>query len=197
MELTIRGADITVSPELREFAEARASKLDRFIEHIVDAKLELKRDHRRNNASYVVAQLTIQTGKDLLRAEEQDQDARKAINLVFEKMEKRVRRVGERRSSRKRAGVPAAAIAAPVTAAVDTIDEAELGGFDTDGLEEFGAVVRTKRFAVKPRDIDEAIEQMELLGHDFFLFHNADESTMNVLYRRKDGSYGLLAPYSA
>ena len=197
MELTIRGADITVSPELREFAESRASKLDRFIEHIVDAKLELKRDHRRNNASYVVAQLTIQTGKDLLRAEEQDQDARKAINLVMDKMEKRVRRVGERRSSRKRAGVSAAEIAAPVVATVDTVEAAELDGFDADGLEEFGAVVRTKRFAVKPMDIDEAIEQMELLGHDFFLFHNADESTMNVLYRRKDGSYGLLAPYSA
>lgn len=191
MELTIRGADITVSPELRDFAEERAAKLDKFVEHVVDAKLELKRDHRRNNASYVVAQLTIQTGRELLRAEEQDQDVRKAINLVIDKMEKQARRVSERRTSRKRAGVPMSEIAQPVS----TSDEFDFAG--EDGVEELGAVVRTKRFAVKPMDIDEAIEQMELLGHDFFLFHNAEEATMNVLYRRKDGSYGLLAPYSA
>lgn len=190
MELTIRGADITVSPELREFAEGRAAKLDKFVEHVVDAKLELKRDHRRNNASYVVAQLTIQTGRELLRAEEQDQDARKAINLVIDKMEKQARRVSERRTSRKRTGTPMSEITQPVAPP----DEVEISD---DGVEELGAVVRTKRFAVKPMDVDEAIEQMELLGHDFFLFHNSDESTMNVLYRRKDGSYGLLAPYSA
>jgi len=194
MELTIRGADITVSPELREFAESRAAKLDRFIEHIVDAKLELKRDHRRNNNSHVVAQLTIQTGRDLLRAEEQDQDVRKAINLVIDKMEKRVRRVGERRTSRKRAGAVVADVVTPEPVAADV---AASDGLDEDESEEFATVVRTKRFAVKPMDIEEAIEQMELLGHDFFLFHNADEATMNVLYRRKDGTYGLLAPYSA
>ena len=193
MELTIRGTDITVSPELREFAESRVAKLDRFIAHIVDAKLELKRDHRRNNASYVIAQLTVQTGRDLLRAEEQDQDARKAINLVIDKMEKRVRRVGERRTSRKRAGASVEVIE-PISAVDEPLEESSI---DEDGFEEFGAVVRTKRFPVKPMDVDEAIEQMELLGHDFFLFHNAVESTMNVLYRRKDGTYGLLAPYSA
>jgi putative sigma-54 modulation protein len=194
MELTIRGADISVSPELRDFAEDRIAKLDKFVEHVVDAKLELKRNHRRNNASYVVAQLTIQTGRDLLRAEEQDQDARKAINLVVDKMEKQARKVSERRTSRKRAGTPMSEISQPVT----LLDEPDTGDdFAEDGFEELGAVVRTKRFAVKPMDVDEAIEQMELLGHDFFLFHNAEESTMNVLYRRKDGSYGLLAPYSA
>jgi putative sigma-54 modulation protein len=194
MELTIRGADISVSPELRDFAEDRIAKLDKFVEHVVDAKLELKRNHRRNNASYVVAQLTIQTGRDLLRAEEQDQDARKAINLVVDKMEKQARKVSERRTSRKRAGTPMSEISQPVT----LLEEPETGeDFAEDGFEELGAVVRTKRFAVKPMDVDEAIEQMELLGHDFFLFHNAEEATMNVLYRRKDGSYGLLAPYSA
>jgi putative sigma-54 modulation protein len=192
MDLTIRGADITVTPEIREFADARVSKLDRFMEHVVDAKLELKRDHRRNNASYVVAQLTIKTGRDLLRAEEHDQDVRKAINLVVDKMEKQARRVAERRSARKRSGAPVVAAAELMDAEPEVTDATD--DFDVDGVEEIGAVVRTKRFAVKPMDVDEAIEQMELLGHDFFLFHNADESKMNVLYRRKDGSYGLLAP---
>ena len=55
-------------------------------------------------------------------------------------------------------------------------------------------VVRTKRFAVKPMDVDDAITQMELLGHNFFLFMNAENDSMNVLYRRNDGSYGLLVP---
>lgn len=188
MELTIRGADITVSPDLREFAEKRVSRLDRFLEHVVDAKLELKRDHRRNNASFVVAQLTIQTGRDLLRAEEQDQDVRKAVSLVVGSLEKQARRVAERRSSRKKTGAPIDDLFPPVDSDLEA---------DLDEVEEIGRVVRTKRFAVKPMDIDEAIEQMELLGHDFFLFHNVEEAVMNVLYRRKDGSYGLLAPLTA
>jgi putative sigma-54 modulation protein len=122
---------------------------------------------------------------------------RKAINLVVDKMEKQARRVGERRTARKRTGTPSVTVAEPIEAPAtdDLLDASD--DFDADGFEEIGAVVRIKRFAVKPMDVDEAIEQMELLGHDFFLFHNADESTMNVLYRRNDGSYGLLAPDNA
>jgi len=188
MELTIRGAEITVNDELRDYAQSRVDRLDRYIEHVVDAKLELKRSKRRNSSGGVVAQLTIQTGRDLLRAEEQDQDVRKAIALAASKLESQARRVGERRSSRKRAGQPLNEILIPEPVVADGV---------TDDLEEIGHVVRTKRFALKPMDIDEAIEQMELLGHDFFLFHNTEESGVNVLYRRKDGTFGLLAPVTS
>jgi putative sigma-54 modulation protein len=97
-------------------------------------------------------------------------------------METQVRKVNERRTARKRSVVPALEIES------DALDAVDLD------LEDEGAVVRTKRFKVQPLDIDEAIEQMELLGHDFFVFHNVDESSVNVIYRRNDGSYGLLVP---
>jgi putative sigma-54 modulation protein len=66
--------------------------------------------------------------------------------------------------------------------------------FDEELDEEAGRIVRTKRFAMAPMHADEAVEQMELLGHDFFVFYNADDGEVNVLYRRKDGNYGLLQP---
>lgn len=186
MHLSVRGNDVTISPELREFATTRVSRLDRLVEHLVDAKLELKRVHRRSGANIIIAQLTIQSGRDLLRAEESDDDAEKAIGLVAEKMETRIRKVNERRKLRKKTGRTPLAIE-PILAEEES-DEL----VDEDG-EAFGAIVRTKRFELKPMDLDEAIEQMELLGHDFFLFHNREENGVNLLYRRKDGAYGLLA----
>lgn len=185
MELLVRGTDITISPDLRSYADTRISKLDRLVEHLVDAKLELKRVHRRSGGNMIVAQLTIQTGRDLLRAEESDEDARKAINLAADKMETQVRKVNERRTARRKSTIPAIGF-----------EPVELDGIEPD-LDENEAIVRTKRFKIQPLDIDEAIEQMELLGHDFFVFHNVDESSVNVIYRRNDGSYGLLVPLGA
>jgi len=187
MELLVRGTDVTISPELRDYATNRVSKLDRLVEHLVDAKIELKKVHRRTGGNAIVAQLTIQTGRDLLRAEERDEDARKAINLVADKMESQVRKVNDRRNARKKSTPPVAELA-----------PAELDGFEPEPQdEETDVVVRTKRFKIQPLDINEAIEQMELLGHDFFVFHNVNESAVNVVYRRNDGSYGLLVPLSA
>jgi putative sigma-54 modulation protein len=182
MELLVRGTDVTVSPDLHSYATSRVSKLDRLVEHLVDAKLELRHIHRRTGGDVIVAQLTIQTGRDLLRSEESDRDVRKAIGLAAEKMEAQVRKVNERRIARKKSAAPV------ISTDIEPID------VDTD---ENAAVVRTKRFKVQPLDIDEAIEHMELLGHDFFVFHNVDEAGVSVVYRRNDGTYGLLVPLGA
>jgi putative sigma-54 modulation protein len=185
MELLVRGTDVTISDDLRAFAKQRVSKLDRLVEHLVEAKLEIKRIHRRTGANYIVAQLTVQSGRDLLRAEEQDGDARKAIDLAVTKMETQIRKVNSRRLSRKKAG--------PLPD-FNGLDLDNGAGEDLEIDDELQPVVRTKRFNVKPMGLEEAVEQMELLGHDFFVFHNLEEGNINVLYRRKDGAYGLLAP---
>jgi putative sigma-54 modulation protein len=184
MELLVRGTDVTISDDLRAFAKQRVSKLDRLVEHLVEAKLEIKRIHRRTGANTIVAQLTLQSGRDLLRAEEQDGDARKAIDLAVTKMESQIRKVNSRRISRKKTGrLPE----------YDGLD-LDIGGDEVDIDDELQPIVRTKRFNVKPMGLEEAVEQMELLGHDFFVFHNLEEGNINVLYRRKDGAFGLLAP---
>ena len=185
MELLVRGTDVTITDDLRAFANQRVSRLDRIIEHLVEAKLEIKRIHRRTGANTIVAQLTVQSGRDLLRAEEQDGDARKAIDLAVTKMETQIRKVNSRRISRMKSGrLPE----------YDGLDLDNGAGDEPEIDDELQPIVRTKRFNVKPMDIEEAVEQMELLGHDFFVFHNLGEGNINVLYRRKDGAFGLLAP---
>ncbi len=184
MDLTIRGNDVEITDQLRQFANRRVEGFDRLLGRVVDAKLELRRVHQRTTADAVAAQITIQTGRNILRAEERDGDAQRAVDKVINKIERQARRYHEKRSDRHgpRPG-PLDDIPAPI----DTTS-------DGDEPESVASLVRTKRFTVKPMDPEEAIEQMELLGHDFYLFHNAEEAQINVVYRRRDGTYGLLAP---
>jgi putative sigma-54 modulation protein len=117
-----------------------------------------------------------------------------AIDQAFDKLERQVRRFHDKRTRRHAPGQ--ATIRDGVTtleprASEDGLDLDELDLEDEDGI---GGLVRTKRFDLKPMDVDEAIEQMELLGHDFFLFHYVDEDIPSVVYRRRDGAYGLIIP---
>jgi len=199
VELQIRGNGIAVSDDVREFANKRAAKLDRLVDRVVEAKLELRARHNRSGPDTVTAQLTIQTGRHLLRAEENDPDALAAVDRVVDKLGRQVRRVHEKRTDRKGPRPELVVVDAVGATDPDLPDlDLDLDLEDADGDEaerdRLTGLVRTKRFSLKPMDVDEAIEQMELLGHDFYLFHNADESTLSVLYRRKSGDYGLLLP---
>lgn len=193
MELQVRGNGIIITDNLRDFIDQRTSKLDRLVDHVVDAKLELRARHNRSGPDITTAQITIQTGRRLLRAEESDPDARVAVDRAVDKLTRQVRRFHDKRSRKGARPDPLAAIdvAPEPLAALDLADADE--DVDVDA-EEAMTVVRTKRFPLKPMDVEEAIEQMELLGHDFYLFHNALEEQLNVVYRRRDGAYGLLAP---
>jgi putative sigma-54 modulation protein len=191
MDIEIRSHGVKVSDGLRSFVDRRMSKLDRIAEHVIEAHLDLRADDRRNGNGQTIAQLTLRTGRHVLRAEERDQEAAKAIDAAIDKLIRQVRNISDKRSSRRRRGArydqPAAdGLTVSATGAdteVDTVD---------DELE--SPVVRIKRFQMKPMMVDEAIDQMELVGHDFFLFRNSDEDELNVLYRRRDGTFGLLAP---
>ena len=201
MDLHIRGNGIVIGDELRGFVEKRASKLDHLVDHVVDAKLELRANHNRVGPDTVTAQLTIQTGRRILRAEEHDRDVHAAVDRAVDKLARQVRRFHELRADRK--GPQPDSIRTGLLDRVDA-DAAAAGAWDSAvaGDEEdedeadarLAALVRTKRFSIKPMNLNEAIEQMELLQHDFYLFHNEVEDGINLIYRRRDGSYGLLAP---
>ncbi|MGH2593387.1 MAG: ribosome hibernation promotion factor, partial [Anaerolineae bacterium] len=119
----------------------------------------------------------------IMRAEERDNDIFAAIDAVLDKMVRQISRYKDRLQKRgERAAGPKSDVAA---AEAQPEGESELLA---------GAIVRTKRFSISPMAAEEALEQMELLGHDFFVFFNADTESMNVLYRRQDGNYGLLQP---
>ncbi len=188
MEVQIRGNGIAVNDDLREYAEQRLAKLDHLVRRVVDAKLELRRRHNRVGANMITAQLTIHTRRNILRAEEDAADAKIAIDRAVDKLGTQLRRHHERRTDHK--ADRADQLTDPTTDAV----LAEIAAIEPDEEDENGRLVRTKRFGLKPMDVDEAIDQMELLGHDFFLFDNTEEGTLSVVYRRREGDYGVLVP---
>lgn len=192
MDLQVRTNGTRVTEGMREFIDRRMSKLDRIAEHVVDARLELRTEETRTGSETTTAQLTLRTGRHVLRAEERDSEPARAIDKAIDKLITQVRKYNDKKVTRKkRSGQPATVTAGAITdvAPVDVPDSA----LDEDRDEEILSLVRTKRFAMKPMIVEEAIDQLELVGHDFFLFRNQDDNELNVLYRRRDGTYGLLA----
>jgi putative sigma-54 modulation protein len=190
MELQIKAHNIRLSDDLREYIDKRVSKLDRVNERIIEAKFELRQEKSHNPTQRFIAQFTIATPRSILRAEEKNTDPNAAIDIVTDKMARQIKRFHERKIHRsKRSAVNLGLLAA------DQSPELLPASFEDDEDEPTnGVIVRTKRFPVLPMDTAEAIEQIELLGHDFFVFHNHETNQFNVLYRRQDGQYGVLEP---
>jgi putative sigma-54 modulation protein len=195
MELQIKTHSMKLDDGLREYIGKRVEKLDRINERITEAKFELREEPHHNPTVRYVGQFTIVTSRGILRAEEKNADPNTVVDLVTDKMARQIRRFHDRKINRtKREAVNLGLLAA---------DQAEQGelvmspdtdtGFDADG-EMTTTIIRSKRFSVLPMSSEEAAEQMELLGHDFFVFFNPESSQMNVLYRRRDGALGLLEP---
>jgi putative sigma-54 modulation protein len=203
MDLHIRANGTKVTEGMREFIDRRMLRLDKIASHVVDAQLELRTVTSRTGAELTTAQLTLQTGRHVLRAEVRDPEPAKAIDAAIDKLLAQARRYNDKRLSGKKRVAPSREmpltspsldvpdVLAAASATVAYADPTE-DGFEEDG--EDNRVVRIKRFPMKPMHVDEAIDQLELVGHDFFLFLNADENQFNVLYRRRDGDYGLLLP---
>lgn len=198
MDVRIKAKDFKVDQGLRDFIEARITKLDRFIGAGAEAKLEIVHEHPRTGGERFVAQLTIAARHTLLRAEEQHAEARRAVDLAIDTMVGQIRRYHSKRTDRNRRPSVAEFVTLPelndreladlgASNAPDAADTAETA---EDGVE----IVRHKRFALKPMTSGEAIDQLELLGHAFFVFFNAEEEAINVLYRRRNGTYGLIQP---
>jgi putative sigma-54 modulation protein len=187
MDVQVRANGVVVDDDLIEFVNRRTAKLDRLVDRVVEAKLELRGSHNRQGPDTITAQITIRSGKQVLRAEERAADPRLAVDHAIDKLERQIRRVHDKKARRHSAGQD-------TIRAVPEEPVVSNDGLDADGEVAVGDLVRTKRFDLKPMDVEEAIEQMELLGHDFFLFHYADEDVPSVVYRRRDGAFGLLIP---
>ncbi|MBC7233686.1 MAG: ribosome-associated translation inhibitor RaiA [Chloroflexi bacterium] len=177
MQLIIKGKNMEVSEALKKYVQKKIGKLDRYLPTIDEARVELSVEKAKSNQDRQVVQVTLRSNSTILRAEERSSDMLAAIDAVRDKLQRQIKRYKERPMRiRERARAAAAA---------SSEEQAE---------ELPPRIVRVKRFSVTPMDEEEAIEQMELLGHDFFIFYNPDTGSMNVLYRRKDGNYGLLQP---
>jgi putative sigma-54 modulation protein len=189
MEIVVRGRNVSVSERVEEYVEKKIGKLERYLPIIDEARMELSQEETRSAQHRMIAQLTVRSRGKVLRAEERDQDLFAAIDLVAEKMQRQITRFKDRLYSRgQMRGTETVRVpeATEAVVEVEAIAEAE--------AEPVGSIVRTKTFAMTPMNPEEAIEQMELLAHDFFVFYNSEDNGINVLYRRRTGDYGLLQP---
>jgi putative sigma-54 modulation protein len=186
MQIILKGKNVEITDWLREYVEKKVNKLDRYLPDINEARVELSTENTRSSQDRQVAQLTVRSNGLILRAEERTDDMFAAIDAVIDKMHRQIARYKGKREDRWQGQGPARG-------------EVDLPPLDEEILEELAEaqerrIVRVKRFVVSPMDEEEAIEQMELLGHDFFVFFNPNTGKLSILYRRRDDNYGLLEP---
>jgi putative sigma-54 modulation protein len=180
MQLAISGKNLEVSDSLRAYVEKKIGRLDRYLPNVTDARVELAVENTRASKDRQIAQVTLRSKQAILRAEEASADMFASIDAVFEKMQRQADRYKGKRWS-KRGGEEAE------TSAGQTEEEAA-------AEEQPSRIARVKRFPMVPMDEEEAIDQMELLGHDFFVFFNANQNEINVVYKRRSGDYALIQP---
>jgi putative sigma-54 modulation protein len=177
MRLQVKGKNVEVSDSIRSYAEEKLRKLERQLAAPTKVELELAEERNPSIAANHVAEATIWTKGPTLRAREASADMKAAIDQLVDKLERQVTRYREkkrRRSHGRDNGIPEGIRVIP--------DEPE------------PLIVKSKQFPVKPMTPGEAVLQLELVGHDFFVFENAESGDVNVVYRRRDGNYGLIEP---
>jgi ribosome hibernation promoting factor len=178
MNLQVKGRNVEVSDQIRKYAEDKLAKLDRLVNDPTRVELELAVEKNPSIADNHVAEATVWTKGPVLRAREASGDMKASIDQLVDKLERQVKRYRDKRRPRKH----------------DRHDGAMPEPIPLELPDEETAIVKTKQFAVKPMGPDEAVLQLELVGHDFFVFRNADTDKVNVVYRRRDGNYGLIEP---
>ena len=183
IEVDIYGRNMDVTDRIYDYVTKKVSKLDRYLNDIDDARVDLAYAKSARSASdRHVAQITIRGKGFILRSEERADDIYSALDTAVDKMQRQVQRYKGKRNRGRGDGRTAAEVAPLV------IDEEPIE-------EELPVIARRKRFVLAPMDEVEALEQMSLLGHEnFFVFYNVNTSAVNVLYRRRDGTYGLIEP---
>lgn len=182
MELSIHGHNLDVTPRIHNYVEKKTGRLDRYMPSLESVRVDLSAENARSAVERQVAQVTIRDNRGtILRAEERSSDLFAAIDAVIDKLYRQISRYQGKRRDKTRSS---------------NGDELNLGEpLPVEPEEETTqTIVRYKRFALQPMSDEEAVEQMELLGHDFYVFFNMEEDAINVLYRRHDGNYGLLQP---
>ncbi|GAM11985.1 MULTISPECIES: ribosome-associated translation inhibitor RaiA [Bacillaceae] len=178
MNYNIRGENIEVTPAIREYVEKKVAKLERYFTESPNANVNVNLKVYQDKKSKV--EITIPMKDLVLRAEELHEDMYAAIDLITDKLERQIRK-HKTKVNRKFRDKESLKDFVPIFTEVEQVEEDE-------DLE----VVRTKSFDLKPMDSEEAILQMNMLGHSFYVFTNAETNQTNVVYKRNDGRYGLI-----
>ncbi|HYT26465.1 MAG TPA: ribosome-associated translation inhibitor RaiA [Actinomycetota bacterium] len=182
MQVTVKGKNTAVPDELRAQAERKLAKVQRFDDRILAMDVEFSEERNPRVADAHRVEVTLTTKSRLVRAQATAADPTTAIDRVIDRLKSQIKKLKDRRVDRTRH-------AAGTKALVQLADDGEAGPEPASP-----PIARFKRVELKPMAPEEAIERMDLLGHDFFLFTNAETELANVVYRRRSGDYGLIEP---
>ncbi len=177
MKIVFKGKHIEVTDAIRNYMEKKLSKIERHFDHILEVIVTLSVEKNRQ-----IVEVTLQANRALIRAEEETDDMYTSIDKVVDKLERQILKYKEKFYQKPY----------PNTEKKELVYEEV--GVEEGKSDEVIKIVKTKRFAIKPMSIEEAAMQMDLLGHNFFVFANDNTSKVNVLYKRKDGNFGLIEP---
>ncbi|HEV8663355.1 MAG TPA: ribosome-associated translation inhibitor RaiA [Candidatus Methylomirabilis sp.] len=190
MQLTITGRNLEVTAALRSYAAEKLGKLEKFLDAITAAHVMLSVEKYRQ-----IVEVTLRVRDLTVRAEESTPDMYASLDLVVDKIERQICRYKERIIRHWARGGDRLAGGGERSTGGGGLRRGAGAALAEEPQEEAAPrVVKVKRFALKPATVDEAILQMDLLGHTFFVFRNALSGQVNVLYRRRDGQYGLIEP---
>lgn len=180
MDIQVTTKNLKIEEEMKSYAESKLSKLSKYLNNISSIKLELTEEKSKSRQHLYTAQVTVNINGFLIRGEHKDDSLRASVDNAVDVMERLIDKFKKRYKVNK--GRVSESIRKPAVK-----EEKESKSEDT-------GIVKLKRFNVKPMTVGQAIDQMEFLGHDFFLFVNYQDKSINVVYRRKDGKYGLIQP---
>jgi len=178
MELQITGKNMELTPAVRRYIERKLGKLNRHLPNIIESKVEISEEKTKSLQQHFIVRATVTGSGTRLHGEERGEDLFKAIDKAAAIMTRQIEHYKGKLYEKGRGSSFARG---------EFSEEVEM-------IQPARKIVKVKRFTIKPMSVTEAAEQMELLGHDFFLFFNADTEELNLLYRRKDGNYGLIEP---
>lgn len=174
MNINVRGKQFKVTDALKDYAEKRVGKLGKYSDDFTDVQVTLSVEKERQRV-----EVTAPLNGFILRGEEETDDMYSSIDLVMDKLERQMEKY-RKRIGKKR---------------VKATKEEPSFMLETDGeVFDKDSIVKSKRFPAKLMSVDEAVMQMNLIGHSFYVFRNSDTEQMNVVYLRKHGGYGLLEP---
>jgi putative sigma-54 modulation protein len=180
VELQIFSKNMEIPPDIRTYIQKKIGKLTHYLPKITEAKVEIHEQNTKSPQHRYTAQVTLNSKGIILRGEERGERVRVAIDAVAEVLERQIERYKGKIQDKGRG------LSLARQPEGEVVEEKE--------MKDLPRVVKLKRFTVKPMSVSEASEQMELLGHSFFLFVNTDNDRLCLLYRRHDGNYGLIEP---
>jgi putative sigma-54 modulation protein len=188
MQLLLQGKNFVISDRIRDYVEKKIGKLDRYLPGIEEARVEITQEKTKSAKDRNVVQLTLRANSGaILRAEERSNAIYPCIDVAIDKIHRQIVRYKGKRDDRWHGQLVK-------REAAEEMPEISQEILDSIAEESGREIVRVKHFRVNPMSETEAIEQMELLGHNFFVFYNVNLGRMNVLYRRADNNYGVLDP---